>query len=667
MNAIRNLEIQSGKGRIKIKKDLRFKSTNPAIKRVDVGFFPSVGRYFRKEMEYLGDGNFELEVNLPRGKAFLHYFFNGNFDQPMNTGQSLLTEHDSAKRSPLILETEMFCPVYFKNEPGFISHIKDNTWEIRVITYHGWVNNVSVLMSSAEYPMQVAYSNKNTAFWTLRVELAAGEILYCLKFSGNSQLKYLHENSIIKDNPDPGCFFRHTGKKNNAGLVPLRAGYQIFPDRFCRSGKDGDVAGLEKWGNTPGNNNFFGGNLQGITSKLDYIAGLGVDFIYLNPIFKANSNHRYDCVDYMQIDPMLGTRDDFSVLVKKAHERSIKVILDISFNHCSTEFFAFKDIMKKGERSIYCNWFEIDKFPVNGKEECFYSCWHGLKNLPQFNLDEPEVEKYLVNAAQYWVKEFDIDGWRLDVCTEMPSSFIRKISQKVKHIKPSALIIGESWQNDVTEYTKGGVDGITNFSFYLDAMVPFFVHESIPVKKLALSIMTMNSLNSFSTNRVSWNFLGNHDTPRFYSLIKNKQKYLLAFSLMYALPGTPVVYYGEEIRLQGLGDPGNRGCMPQEEFEKNDVTAQTIASLNAVKRAYEEILLYGTLSFTSTDDASRLMVIERTFKKQSLYFAFNFDCIAHPFQLPFAFDDELSGYSLSIFFYDGESGQHKLEFTSPVS
>lgn len=664
MKVIGNLDLKPVNGRIRIKKELRFKSADPSVKRVDAGFFPSVGRYFRKEMASLGDGNFELEVSLPRGKTFIHYFLNGNFDKPMNAGQSSFSEYDPFKKCPLVLETEMFCPVYFKNDPGFISHVKDNIWEIRAITYHGWIDNVSVLLNSAEYDMEVAHRDKSTTYWMLRTELEAAELLCCLKFSGGGQVKYLHENAQVKDSPDSSKFFRHLLRKVKHGLKPLKAGYQIFPDRFSRSVQASHVAGLEKWGNAPGNTNYFGGDLKGILSRLDYIAGLGVDFIYLNPIFKAASNHRYDCTDYMEIDPLLGTKDDFLALVKKAHELGIKVILDISFNHCGKDFFAFQDILKKGDKSEYRNWFEIDRFPVNGKEESFYSCWHGLSHLPQFNLNEPEVVKYLMNVAVYWINDFDIDGWRLDVCTEMPSSFIKKISQTVKRVKPSAVIVGESWQNDVSEYTRGGVDGITNFSFYLDVMTPFFVTESVSVKKLALNIMRMNSLNSFSVSSFSWNFLGNHDTSRFYSLIKNKEKCVLAYLLMYALPGTPVIYYGDEFGMKGLGDPANRSCMPQEEFEKDSLFKSTIKSLNAVKKAHEEILVYGSLSFVSTDDAAKCLIFKRTFKSQSLYFAFNFDSKPHNCQLPFSPDCLLSAYSSSVFLYGEDTKLHKTAFTS---
>ena len=649
-----------------IKKELRYKAINPGIKRVDVGFFPSVGRYFRQQMQPVGNGNFELEVDLPRGKTFLHYFFNGNLDEPMNTGQSLLAQHDASKRMPLILETETFCPVYFKSEPEFISHVKDNTWEIRAITYHGWINSVVLVTPGRECPLQVAHTDKNTTFWFVRVELPTDKLYCCLKFAGKCQTKFLHQHMQVKNAPDPDAFFAYPLEKQEKQLGSLASGYQVFPDRFCCHTPAIAATRVHEWGAPPTNNNFFGGNLRGILSSLGYIADLGVDFIYLNPIFRANSNHRYDCCDYMTIDPLLGDAADLTALVEEAHKKGIKIILDVSFNHCSKDFFAFKDVLVHGEASLYKNWFEIQQFPLYENGQPAYSCWHGHKELPQFNLSEPAVEAYMLNVTSYWISKFNIDGWRLDVCTEMPSSFVKKIAARVRQVKPSAIIIGESWQNEVAEYTCDGIDGITNFSFYLDVVIPFFVHESISVRKLACNIMNMYSLNSFVTNRFSWNFLGNHDVPRLYSLIKNKEKYPLAFSLMYALAGTPVLYYGDELYLEGLGDPANRSCMPQPLSDKNTPIVKLIKALNNVKKSFADIFTYGTVEFSSIDETSGTMVIKRSLEEKTLFFAFNFGDKQQPFNPPFLSTGNAQPYSLNIFYAGDETEAPSLIFSSAV-
>ena len=222
--------------------------------------------------------------------------------------------------------------------------------------------------------------------------------------------------------------------------------YQIFPDRFCRSSRYKAVGKFVEWGSNPTRENMFGGNLAGITDKLEYIASLGVTALYLCPIFKSNSNHRYHTVDYFEIDPVLGTLKDFDRLVKKAHKLGLRVILDGVFNHCSRGFFQFNSLMELGRNSPYVDWFHVHGWPLHaysGKPN--YDCWWGFPALPKFNTDNPDVREYLFSVGEYWMKR-GIDGWRLDVPNEIDDdSFWQEFRRRIKAINPEAYIVGEIW------------------------------------------------------------------------------------------------------------------------------------------------------------------------------------------------------------------------------
>lgn len=358
--------------------------------------------------------------------------------------------------------------------------------------------------------------------------------------------------------------------------------YQIFPDRFARSAHYECPGSFQNWGSEPATNGFCGGNLRGIIEKLDYIQKLGANALYLCPIFKSAANHRYHTVDYLEIDPVLGTLKDFDALVSEVHGRGMRIILDGVFNHCSRGFFPFLSVMEEGEASPYRNWFHIHSFPVKayaGKPN--YECWWGMAPLPKFNTDNPEVREYLLHVAEYWTKR-GIDGWRLDVPNEIrDDSFWQEFRRRVKKVNPEAYIVGEIWE-DPTRWLQGDqFDGVMNY----------------PVRKLALEFLFpegMRSKDAVSTGDttsagtekdlfafcrgfqalfdrklfgVQMNLFGSHDTARMRTLSgKNPECSLLAWALLLCLPGALSIYYGDEIGMEGGKDPDNRRCFPWQDM-----------------------------------------------------------------------------------------------------
>ena len=316
--------------------------------------------------------------------------------------------------------------------------------------------------------------------------------------------------------------------------------YQIFPDR---------------------RENMFGGNLAGIVDKLEYIASLGVNAIYLCPIFKSNSNHRYHTVDYFEIDPVLGTLKDFDRLVKKAHKLGLRVILDGVFNHCSRGFFQFNSLMELGKNSPYVDWFHVHGWPLHaysGKPN--YDCWWGFPALPKFNTDNPDVREYLFSVGEYWMKR-GIDGWRLDVPNEIDDdSFWQEFRRRIKAINPEAYIVGEIW-DEPSRWLKGDqFDGVMNYPLRRAVLSFLFDEKPINLAEFAKRLREAFPAGRFG---VPMNLLGSHDTIRLASLpCSNLQRVKLALAILFFLPGAPCIYYGDEIGMEGGKDPDNRRTFP---------------------------------------------------------------------------------------------------------
>ena len=342
--------------------------------------------------------------------------------------------------------------------------------------------------------------------------------------------------------------------------------YQIFPDRFCRSERYKAVGKFVPWDSKPTRTNMFGGNLRGITDKLKYILDLGANALYLCPIFKSNSNHRYHTVNYFEIDPVLGTLKDFDALVKKAHSLGIRVILDGVFNHCSRGFFQFNSLMELGEDSPYRDWFHVHSWPIHaysGKPN--YECWWNYPALPKFNTDCADVREYLFSVAEFWTKR-GIDGWRLDVPNEIDDdSFWQEFRRRVKAVEPDAYIVGEIW--DAPErWLKGDqFNGVMNYVFRKAVMQYLFDENAISTEEFCRRLQS-----AFPAGRgdTPMNLLGSHDTTRIKSQPHTSlDRIKLAYALMFFLPGAPCIYYGDEIGMEGGKDPDCRRTMPWEELK----------------------------------------------------------------------------------------------------
>ena len=358
--------------------------------------------------------------------------------------------------------------------------------------------------------------------------------------------------------------------------------YQIFPDRFASSERLEKPGNLEPWDSPPTPHGFKGGDLLGIAEHLGYLSDLGITAIYLNPIFQSASNHRYHTHDYYQVDPLLGGNRAFQKLLREAHRRDIKVVLDGVFNHASRGFFQFNHILECGASSPYIDWFEVESYPViaysSSGRGVNYRCWADLPALPEFNTDNPQVRKYLLDIASYWLKQ-GIDGWRLDVpnCIE-DDSFWQEFRQVVKSINPQAYIVGEI-VTEAQQWLQGDqFDAVMNYQF-TQACLGFFagnnIDRNLESRMMGLPATRVLDAPSFARrveelleiypSQVAFsqlNLLDSHDMPRFLSLAGNDQAALrLATLFQMTYPGAPCIYYGDEVGMKGGRDPDCRRSM----------------------------------------------------------------------------------------------------------
>lgn len=364
--------------------------------------------------------------------------------------------------------------------------------------------------------------------------------------------------------------------------------YQIFPDRFDRGSNDGAndsaVAGpvFQKWGSQPTAHNFMGGDLAGVERRLDYLVELGVNAIYLNPVFAAAANHRYNTYDYYQVDPLLGGNAAFDRFLTAAHGRGIRVVLDGVFNHCGRGFYQFHHLMELGADSPYVGWFHVNKWPINAYslgEPPDYGAWWNIPSLPKFNTENLDVREFLWGVGTHWLEK-GIDGWRLDVPYEIDDdSFWQEFRRRCKAVNPEAYIVGEIWE-PAQRWLKGDqFDGQMNYLF-TRAVFGYLIGRKLDqsqTSKMGYGKIRpldgqgfgqeldhiFNRMYHPEISLAQLNMLGSHDTPRLMTLANDdKATAALAFLCQMTVPGAPNIYYGDEIGLTGKGDPDCRKAFP---------------------------------------------------------------------------------------------------------
>ena len=387
--------------------------------------------------------------------------------------------------------------------------------------------------------------------------------------------------------------------------------YQVFPDRFCKSGAcdltgkltpftiHGDWNEEVDWRpDEQGrvlNNDFYGGNFRGITEKLPYIASLGATILYLNPISKSFSNHRYDTGDYKTPDPMLGTEAEFAALCDAAHQLGVRVVLDGVYSHTGSNSLYFDREGTFGGKGAYCDphspylsWFTFRNYPND------YRCWWDFDTLPTVNKLDPAFVDYIItgedSVVAHWLR-LGADGFRLDVADELPDGFILLLKQRIRQLKPDALLIGEVWEDasnkisyDIRRryFVDGMLDSVMNYPFRTAILE--FIRGRDDGHGFREQVMTLAENYPPQVLHCNMNLLGTHDTPRILTALWEEtvgsreeqarrrlspeeralamERLKMASFLQYMLPGAPSLYYGDEAGMEGGKDPFNRRTYP---------------------------------------------------------------------------------------------------------
>ncbi len=411
--------------------------------------------------------------------------------------------------------------------------------------------------------------------------------------------------------------------------------YQIFPDRFANGDKTNDPPNVQKWGAKPTIWDFQGGDLRGIIRRFDYLLELGINAIYLNPIFQATSSHRYNTSDYYKIDPKLGDLGDFSALLDIAHRNNIRVILDGVFNHCGRGFFAFNDVLENGDRSPYRDWFHIHRFPLDAftpGDAINYSGWWSHKSLPKFNTNNPEVRKFLLGVARYWIEK-GADGWRLDVPNEInDDEFWAEFRQVVKNANREAYIFGEIWDADPRWANDTHFDGLMNYPVK-DALIAL-LNKRENLQQFSERIDRLLKIYPQENAFAMYVPLGSHDTERILTALGGDlEKLKLAYLFQFAYPGAPAIYYGDEVGLEGGRDPECRGAFPWDPAVWKGDLQLWVRELIAIRKSRAS-LRRGEFSRIAMKEDKGCFAFTRTLGEEKTLVVFNSTMELQDIQLP---------------------------------
>lgn len=397
--------------------------------------------------------------------------------------------------------------------------------------------------------------------------------------------------------------------------------YQIFPDRFFNGNELINPKGVKEWGKGKvDKHSMFGGDIRGIIEKVDYLKDLGVNLLYLTPIFKSSTNHKYNTQDYFDIDPQFGTIEEAKELVKKCHDNGIRIVFDAVFNHSGNDFFAFRDILENQENSRYKDWYFIDSWPVEVEKCNYYTFANRCSNMPKLNTNNREVREYLLSVAKYWIREVDIDGWRLDVCDEVSHDFWRDFRKAVKSVKSDAIIIGEI-MHEANSFLKGDqLDSIMNYPFK-NATIDYFGKGNISSREYLDILAANRMLYMDSITRQMWNLIGSHDTKRILNECNNEvDRVKLAMVMQFTYIGVPYIYYGDEIGLKGGEDPDNRRCMIWEDKKQNKELLELCKKLISIRKENKS-LIDGKFKEVCCDE--NIIAFIRDNNKEKVFVAFN--------------------------------------------
>lgn len=544
--------------------------------------------------------------------------------------------------------------IYHRPESEYAFLYTNTRFRIRLRTRKNDIKKVYVLCGDPytittekwyqkQRPMKKCLSTNVHDYWEIEVTSETSRLQYAFHvvgedntdcFYGDQGIFPYRENVIT----EPNFYFRipyfhQIDRFTIPEWVKETVWYQIFPERFANGDKANDPEHTLPWGSKdPDREDFFGGDLQGVRDHLDYLTDLGINGIYFCPIFKATSNHKYDTIDYYEVDPAFGDKKLLKNLIDEAHKRGIRIMFDAVFNHMGVHSPQWQDVLKNGEKSIYKDWFHIRFFPVDSyqmtdlpetAENIPYDTFAFTPFMPKLNTANPEVQKYLLDIATYWIKEFDIDGWRLDVANEVDHHFWKKFREAVTEIKPDIYILGEIWHSSQAWLQGDEFHAVMNYAF-TDSIKDYFAKKKITASQMVSGMNHQQMLYRDQVNEGTFNLLDSHDTARILTLCQgNKELMKSVMAFMFLQKGSPCIYYGTEIGMTGEDDPDCRKCMIWEKEEQDLELFGFIKELVSLRKQLSKIISEGSTQWLIVYDREDKLYFTRELEGQIIYVYFN--------------------------------------------
>lgn len=484
--------------------------------------------------------------------------------------------------------------------------------------------------SGGRVSMQKRFSLKNHIIWNCSVEPPYKRTIYYFEITGRSESRN-KETVLLFENDfaTPEQFNVSASSYNHfkmawmnssdivrvPGWVKDTIWYQIMPDRFCSAGNHYKRLRNRSWDNDFNLNwsDFFGGDLAGVISRLDYLKDLGISGIYFTPVFKSSSNHKYNTEDYGMIDPDFGTDLDMKKLVEEAHRRGIRIMLDAVFNHSGNDFPYWLDVVENGEKSAYKDWFFVNQFPLDKNDnrdtsDGRYFSFDFVKSMPKLNTNNPQVQDYLTKLCQCWVNEWNIDAIRFDVANEISHDFVKHLRRELCRDNPDLFLLGEIWTDSIQWLSGDEYHSVMNYPFK-SAMEKAFSG----LGEFSKEMENVYSLYYRPVNNALFNFIDTHDTGRAINSCKNIDEFYQKLVVLMTMQGSPCIFYGTEVALEGAEGPENRRPMPWKSIENGDYSdildcvkkIISIRKLSAAARAEK-------IEFIPTDMPGHIHYVRRT-------------------------------------------------------
>lgn len=559
--------------------------------------------------------------------------------------------------------------LYHRPESEFAYLYTQDTVHIRLRTKKDDVAKVDLLAGDTylhyseawyktSYPMTKIASSDLHDYWQCEWQLAPNRLAYAFRVMGADGEQVFYCDRGVYPVEDPAIlgqvnayfrlpYFHESDRVKTPDWVKDTVWYQIFPERFANGDPTNDPKNTLAWGSRthPRHDDFYGGDLQGILDQLDYLADLGITGIYLTPIFKGDTNHKYDTSDYMTIDSAFGDAELLEKLVRQAHARGIKIMLDAVFNHIGYASDQWQDVLVNQDNSIYKDWFHIQNFPVQSfaaidyssgeqfdRHQLTYQTFAFEPHMPKLNTAHPAVKEYLLGVARHYIERFDIDGWRLDVANEVDHQFWKDFHETCTSLKADFYIVGEIWHSAQRFLEGDEFHGIMNYpmtdqvkAFFFDAINDQATGKNPMTNQEFIDRMTSQQmLYRDQTNQVQFNLLDSHDTDRILTRANyDKDKVQSALAFTFLQTGTPCIYYGTEIGLDGGDDPDNRKCMIWEKDKQDQAMWRFTKDLIQMRKVYSDLINLGTMAWSRAVSNDRILAFKKDYQGRSLKAYFN--------------------------------------------